>query len=274
VPQLLVDGILVALAYYLAFRLRFEASLGGANDRYGDLLAHTIFWVVPVSLVTLAAFGQYQRLWTFVGQRDYEAVVKGLIVATLVIVGAIAFLTVDITFFAANLTKVVHGGWFPLAIALIVFSVLTTWQRGREIVTTRRTQEEGPLRAFVEEVRGLDPPVARVPGTAVFLTRTERDVPPVMVWHVKHNRALHENLFVLTVRTGSVPWVKDTERLTFGEIAPRFWRAAQSDAPCDPREDQTGAVAQSMCVIKRRDPASLPIYFRSSIERTILEARP
>ena len=56
--------------------------------------------------------------------------------------------------------------------------------------------------------------------------RTERDVPPVMVWHVKHNRALHENLFVLTVSTGSAPWVKDTERLTFGEIAPRFWRAA------------------------------------------------
>jgi KUP system potassium uptake protein len=65
-----------------------------------------------------------------------------------------------------------------------------------------------------------------VPGTAVFLTRTQRDVPPVMVWHVKHNRALHEKLLVLTVSTQSVPWVKDTERLTFEEIAPRFWRAA------------------------------------------------
>ena len=92
VPQLLVDGILVALAYYLAFRLRFENGFGGANDRYGDLLTHTIFWVVPVTLAVLAAFGQYQRLWTFVGQRDYEAVVKGVIVATLLIVGAIAFL--------------------------------------------------------------------------------------------------------------------------------------------------------------------------------------
>jgi FlaA1/EpsC-like NDP-sugar epimerase len=92
VPQLLVDGILVALAYYLAFRLRFEDGLGGANDRYGDLLTHTIWWVVPVALAVLAAFGQYQRLWTFVGQRDYEAVVKGVVVATLVIVGAIAFL--------------------------------------------------------------------------------------------------------------------------------------------------------------------------------------
>ena len=68
--------------------------------------------------------------------------------------------------------------------------------------------------------------IPRVPGTAVFLTRTERDVPPVMVWHVNHNRALHRKLLVLTVTTQSVPWVKDTERLTFEEIAANFWRAA------------------------------------------------
>src|SRR4051794_25570040 len=76
----------------------------------------------------------------------------------LVIPGAIALLTVDLTFFAANLTKVFHGGWFPLAIALIVFSVLTTWQKGREILTERRTEEEGPLREFVDEVRQVQPP--------------------------------------------------------------------------------------------------------------------
>jgi FlaA1/EpsC-like NDP-sugar epimerase len=92
VPQLLVDGVLVALAYYLAFVLRFEDGLGGINHRYGSLLEDTIPWVVPVCLIALAAFGQYQRLWTFVGQRDYEAVVKGMIVSTLVVVGAIALL--------------------------------------------------------------------------------------------------------------------------------------------------------------------------------------
>src|SRR5437763_2414402 len=92
VPQLLVDGVLAALAYYLAFRLRLTDVRGGANELYGDLLAHTIYWVVPVALVTLAAFGQYLRLWTFVGQRDYEAVVTALVVATLIIVGAVASL--------------------------------------------------------------------------------------------------------------------------------------------------------------------------------------
>ncbi len=88
-PQLLLDGALVALAYYLAFQLRFE---GHVLIRYEDLFERTIPWVVPVWLVALAAFGCYQRLWTFVSQREYEAVVKAAIVATLVIVGAIALL--------------------------------------------------------------------------------------------------------------------------------------------------------------------------------------
>src|SRR5689334_14080316 len=89
IPQLLVDGLLVALAYFLAFKLRFE---GSGPTRYEHLFNSTVWWVVPVSIVVLALFGQYERLWTFVGQRDYEAVVKGVIVATVVIAGGIALL--------------------------------------------------------------------------------------------------------------------------------------------------------------------------------------
>jgi FlaA1/EpsC-like NDP-sugar epimerase len=86
-PQLLVDGVLVALAYFLAFRLRFENAV---PNKYEHLFQTTIPWVVVVSLVVLAGFGLYQRLWTYVGQRDYEAVVKGVVLATLLIVGGIA----------------------------------------------------------------------------------------------------------------------------------------------------------------------------------------
>ena len=89
IPQLLVDGLLVALAYFLAFRLRFE---GAGPTRYEHLFNSTVWWVVPISMVVLALFGLYERLWTFVGQRDYEAVVKGVIVATVVVSGAIALL--------------------------------------------------------------------------------------------------------------------------------------------------------------------------------------
>jgi FlaA1/EpsC-like NDP-sugar epimerase len=88
-PQLLADCLLVALAYYLAYWLRFEGHIVG---RYHDLMVDTFPWVVPATLVVLAAFGVYQRLWTFVGQRDYEAVIKATFVSTVIVVGTIALL--------------------------------------------------------------------------------------------------------------------------------------------------------------------------------------
>jgi KUP system potassium uptake protein len=81
-----------------------------------------------------------------------------------------------------------------------------------------------PIASFMARI--AEDRIPRVPGTAVFLTRTERDAPPVMMWHLKHNRALHERVFVLTVLTESVPWIEDATRLHVEEIAPRFWRAA------------------------------------------------
>jgi FlaA1/EpsC-like NDP-sugar epimerase len=110
-PQLLVDGLLVALAYFLAFRLRFDDAVPA---RYEHLLDVTVLWVVPVTLIVLAAFGLYQRLWTYVGQRDYEAVVKAVVVATLVIVGAITLVhPVQYTPHAKHF----HGG-FSTAVTL------------------------------------------------------------------------------------------------------------------------------------------------------------
>src|SRR5438105_904506 len=88
-PQLLVDGVLVALAYFLAFQLRFE---GNVLPRYQELFNATIPWVVPVCVVVFASFGLYQRLWAFVGQREYEAIVKGAVLATFVVAAVIALM--------------------------------------------------------------------------------------------------------------------------------------------------------------------------------------
>ncbi len=133
-------------------------------------------------------------------------------------VGAVAFLGIDLAFFSSNLTKVVHGGWLPLSIAAVVFVVLLTWQTGRKIVTRNRTEEEGPLRAFVEEVHSMDPPVFRVPGTAVFLNANIETTPLAMRANVEHNHTLHEHAVVLSIETMKVPHIPESERLSIDDL--------------------------------------------------------
>jgi KUP system potassium uptake protein len=136
---------------------------------------------------------------------------------------AAALLCVDTAFFAANLVKVLDGGYVPLLLAAGVYGVMMIWHRGTVAVAKAASEKLTPISDFLAEIKAKGIP--RVPGTAVFLTRTLRDTPPVMKWHVMHNRALHESLFVLTVITESVPWIKDDERLSITKFAPDFWRA-------------------------------------------------
>ena len=136
---------------------------------------------------------------------------------------ASVFFIVDAAFLAANLAKIADGGYVPLLLAVAVYGVMLIWHTGAQAVSARLQETVEPIATFMARI--AEGRIPRVPGTAVFLTRTERDAPPVMVWHLKHNRALHERLFVLTVRTEAVPWIEDATRLTFKEIAPRFWRA-------------------------------------------------
>jgi KUP system potassium uptake protein len=138
-----------------------------------------------------------------------------------VIGGAAAFLLVDLTFFAANLTKVLHGGWFPLSIAAIVFTVLTTWQKGREIVTENRTREEGPLREFVDRIHELDPPLFRCPGTAVYLNANKDTTPLAMRATVEHNHALHSTVVIVSIDTMKVPHVPPEDRLHIDDLGYR-----------------------------------------------------
>ncbi len=137
------------------------------------------------------------------------------------VVGAALFLTVDLTFFSANLTKVLHGGWFPLSIALVVFVVLTTWQHGREIVTRNRTEEEGPLRAFVEEIRDTEPPVYRSPSTGIFLNANIETTPLALRANVEHNHTVHACVVIMSIETLRVPHVPLDERVTVDDLGYR-----------------------------------------------------
>jgi KUP system potassium uptake protein len=135
-----------------------------------------------------------------------------------------AFFIVDAAFLAANLAKIADGGYVPLLLAAAVYGVMWVWHVGVQAVSARLQESVVPIANFMASI--VEEKIPRVPGTAVFLTRTEHDVPPLMVWHMKHNRALHERLFVLTVLIEPVPWIDDDARLNFEEIAPHFWRAA------------------------------------------------
>jgi KUP system potassium uptake protein len=132
--------------------------------------------------------------------------------------GCALFLLVDLTYFAANLPKVAHGGWFPLLIAVVIFAVLTTWQRGREIVTRNRDELEGPLRAFVDEVHALDPPAYRPPRTAVFLNANRETTPLALRANFQHNTVLHANVVIVSVVVERVPHVRETQRVTIDDL--------------------------------------------------------
>ena len=124
-----------------------------------------------------------------------------------VLVLAAPILLLELLFLAANLTKLVHGAWLPLLIAVLIFTVLITWQRGREIVTARRETAEGLLTEFVDRLHDRAVPVQRVPGTAVFLNRGGATTPLALRANVEHNHTLHERVVILAIETVQVPAV-------------------------------------------------------------------
>jgi KUP system potassium uptake protein len=135
--------------------------------------------------------------------------------------GAVVFLSVEIVFFAANLTKVVKGGWLPLSIALVVCTILTTWRKGRQIVTANRTREEGPLGSFVTWLDSAECRATRVPGTSVFLNANPRTAPLALRANVEHNHVLHEHVVILVVEIERVPHVPRLKRVTAGRLGHR-----------------------------------------------------
>jgi KUP system potassium uptake protein len=135
---------------------------------------------------------------------------------------ASAFLVMDLAFFGANAMKITHGGWVPLAIALGIFTLMTTWKRGRSILRERLTDITMPLPDFLQSLSTSSIP--RVPGTAVFMTSESGGAPVVLLHHLKHNKALHAQVILLSIKTSGVPEERNSERLTIERLEHGFIR--------------------------------------------------
>jgi KUP system potassium uptake protein len=207
-----------------------------SSEGYGQIYVGVVNWLLMIVTVGLTiVFGKSDNLAAaygiavsatmlmtsallFIAMREiwgWNVAAAGLVAG--------GFLVVDSAFFLANLTKIAEGGYVPLILAVSIYSIMWIWHRGAAAVSLRMREALIPIDDFLARIKAANVP--RVPGTAVFLTRAESGTPPVMVWHVKHNRALHEHILVLRVEIRSVPWMRPVDRIALEEVAPNFWRA-------------------------------------------------
>jgi KUP system potassium uptake protein len=206
-----------------------------SEEGYGQIYVGVVNWLLMIVTVFLTLF---------FGKSDNLAAAYGIAVsATMILTTGLLFIAmrdvwgwslwvsagvagvffcIDASFFLANLAKVAQGGYVPLVLAALVFGVMFIWHHGSVMVSKRLKEKEISVEEFMHSIQSQNIP--RVPGTGVFLTRTEHVVPPVMIWHVKYNRALREQLFVLNAVGEAVPWIKDSERLKVTEVQPNYWR--------------------------------------------------
>ena len=190
-----INWALLAAVLALVFTFRTSTALAYA---YGVAVTGTI--TISTLLFFYIARSQWKKpLW-------------------LTVLGAGVLITIDLLFLAANLTKLPHGAWLPLAIGIGVFTVLTTWQKGRALVSRQRALDEGPLREFIDGLHERHPPLPRVPGTAIFLNRGKDTAPLALRANVEHNHVLHDNVIILAIAPLNVPHVPEAERLTVDDL--------------------------------------------------------
>lgn len=197
----------------------------------GQIYVPWINWALLVMVIALVLAFQTSAALAFA----FGMAVTGTIVVTtlllsyiarqqwvwplwLVLPGATIALVIEGLFLAANLTKLISGAWLPLLIGLLIFTVMTTWQRGRRLVTDRREAQEGPLGEFIDDLHERRVPVMRVPGTAVFLNRGKTTAPLAMRSTVEHTHVLHEHVIVVAVETAQVPVVAADDIATVDDL--------------------------------------------------------
>ena len=205
-----------------------------SDEGYGQIYVGTVNWLLMTATVALAlAFRKSDNLAGAYG----IAVSATMLLTTALLFTAMrdiwkwglaaslgcaaVFFVVDGSFFASNLLKLRDGGYVPLLLAAAVYGVMFIWHRG--LVAIRERAHENPL-PVADFFAGIERDgVARVPGTAVFLTRVKDATPPVMLWYVRHSHALHEEVFAVTLETASVPRVGPEQRIQLAQPVPDFW---------------------------------------------------
>ncbi|WP_415061625.1 potassium transporter Kup [Bdellovibrio sp.] len=133
-----------------------------------------------------------------------------------------AFLIMDLAFFGASVRKVAHGGWVPLVIGAVIYLLMTTWQKGRQVLFRRLKERSMPIEDFCQKL--LREPPLRAPGTAIYMTGDPWGVPVPLLHNLKHNKVLHQRVAILTIQTREVPFVSKNERISIQEVIPNMYR--------------------------------------------------
>ncbi len=205
-------------------------------DEYGQIYIGVVnFLLMVVTLALTISFGKSEHLAAAYG----IAVSLTMMMTTILLFIAMrevwewswiaaasvaaTFFIIDGAFVLANLHKFGEGGYIPLVFGVVVYGMMWIWHRGAAEVAANPRGDSLPIAEFMEKIKADKIP--RVPGAAVFMTRSEDGVPPVMVWHVEHNRALHEQILILRVRVRSFPKVTRQKRMIVKELSPNVWRA-------------------------------------------------
>jgi KUP system potassium uptake protein len=202
-----------------------------SEREYGQIYVPIINWLLMGAVLALVLAFQTSAKLAFA----YGMAVTGTIAITTILFfvivrcrwqrplwlatgGAALFLVMELAFFGANLTKFTHGAWVPLLIGLILFTVMTTWFRGRQLVTAERFRVEGPLQPFVDGLRRMDPPVMRTAGTAVFMNRGKESAPLSMRACVDHLHALQDHAIILSLESLPSPRIPPADRLEIDDL--------------------------------------------------------
>ena len=205
-----------------------------SDEHSGQIYIPSINWALMCAVIILVlTFQNSSNLASAYGIAVTGAVTIDTLLMAVLFIGVwkwpkwiaipvvLVFLIVDGAYFAANLTKVPDGGWFPLMVGAIAFTLLTTWAKGRKLMRGRMTEAGLPLDIFAKSARSS---TARVPGTAIFMNSGSKGTPSALLHNIKHNKVLHERVVVLTVQISDVPYVEEADRCSIEELGDGFFR--------------------------------------------------